>query len=1466
LLALLLVGLAAPAPALASSANSITVPFDHLTTGFELDGVHRDLPCESCHLNAVFRGTPRDCGTCHMKGSPYNATPKTMDHVPSSNNCGACHSTITFRPFVHFDHNEVLGGCVSCHNGTIAQGEGPTHPATSQQCAACHMVTTWNPPKTVDHTQIPLAVQGYCIVCHNGTQASGKPANHVVTTLECGDCHTTRTWLGANFDHAGITTGCYSCHNGTKAVGKSANHMPTSNVCESCHTTGIGTSTPSWAPSLFNHTQMAVNTCQTCHNGNVKISTGLVSGQPSNHVPPIPSAIDCGVCHGNNPSAETWTVLAASIPTLHSGLPVSNCLLCHAGESFAGVPSPYIPMSTSGVSPTHPTPLSPAHIPINAAAECSGCHAAAYLAGGFGPATAMSAAKHALVSTTCVTCHETGDSFYVGSGTPLQLRPADHLSSSDPRQASSDCSACHTTTDWNSTAMPAGHMPNPGNQACSVCHTSITTSYTVLATVAVLHTGISGNCGQCHGNYTTALTWFNNFTPKDAILAPNHIPYLSGTDCSSCHTANYVTGGYGPMNMTAAKHAFVPGACNTCHEAGLSFYMGGANPSLQGRPADHTTGQMVAPNDCSLCHTTANWNSTALPAGHMPNPANQACTVCHTNSPPDAALAPIATLHTGINSGCGLCHGGLSALTWYNNYTPKDGVLVPSHIPYNAGTDCSNCHTPNYASGGFGLMNMTSAKHTFVTTTCNTCHEAGLSFYMGSASPTLQGRPADHTSANQAAPNDCNLCHTTADWNSTVLPAGHMPNPAGQACSVCHKNVPPDSVLMPISNLHTAISSGCGQCHGGNTQLTFYNNNDNPLAAAALSPPHIPAFNGEDCSSCHTPNYKAGGFGPMNMTQATHSGVGSSCNPCHEAGLSFYMGLASPGLQGRPADHNSGQMVAPNDCKLCHTTANWNSTVMPAGHMPNPANQACSVCHKNVPPDSVLMPISNLHTGISSGCGQCHGGTSALTWYNNFTPKDGVLAPPHIPYLAGTDCSNCHAANYTAGGFGLMNMTQATHAYVVTTCVTCHEAGRSFYMGSASPALQGRPADHTQGQQVAPNDCSLCHTTANWNSNVMPAGHMPNPANQACSVCHLHSPPDATLATNAVLHTGISSGCLTCHGGPTGALTWYNNFTPKSAVLSPVHIPTSKTPCEDCHSPTTFTAFSGTTMSAAKHSLMFSYIGSTCDACHNKVTPALSFYGVSNLQTRPGDHSSGNKLTADCSQCHSPNNWGGGVQARVVASSRSSASTSTATAHAVAATTAAPLIAGARRDGPRAMGPGSIVLQARSAAAFSHTGIVGNCVGCHNGVTAIGKGPTHIASDQRCENCHTTLAWLPARFDHRSIAAVAPRCSSCHNAVQAVGKSINHVPTAADCSTCHGTLAWHPAQFSHSNVSGTCLSCHNGVIADGKTARHVATTLDCASCHSTSSWYARPTPATPAVRRSSGPVPPANRPRRDPDR
>jgi hypothetical protein len=431
-----------------------------------------------------------------------------------------------------------------------------------------------------------------------------------------------------------------------------------------------------------------------------------------------------------------------------------------------------------------------------------------------------------------------------------------------------------------------------------------------------------------------------------------------------------------------------------------------------------------------------------------------------------------------------------------------------------------------------------------------------------------------------------------------------------------------------------------------------------------------------------------------------------------------------------------------------------------------------------------------------------------------------------------------------------MNMTQAKHAFVPTTCDTCHEAGLSFYMGSASPALQGRPADHTSGQMVAPNDCSLCHTTANWNTTVLPAGHMPNPGNQACTVCHTAAPSNyATLATNSVLHTGITSGCITCHGPPTGALTFYNNFTPKSAVLSPVHIPTGSTPCQDCHTATVFSAFSATTMTSAKHTSMFAYIGSTCDACHNKVTPALSFYGVTNLQTRPSDHSSGSKLNNDCSSCHNPNNWDGGAQRRPTTTIATTTKPTTTTVTATTPVTATTAAVGAIRIVRAGMSP-----VASAPGGFSHLGVSGNCVSCHNGSTATGKGPTHISSNDRCENCHTTIAWLPARFDHRGVTA---SCLSCHNGVVTTGKAISHIPTSLDCSSCHGTIAWRPARFSHVGLAGTCQSCHNALSGFGKSLGHVPTTLDCGSCHTTVSWYPARAP-TPAMPRA--PAPAAQRP------
>jgi hypothetical protein len=417
-------------------------------------------------------------------------------------------------------------------------------------------------------------------------------------------------------------------------------------------------------------------------------------------------------------------------------------------------------------------------------------------------------------------------------------------------------------------------------------------------------------------------------------------------------------------------------------------------------------------------------------------------------------------------------------------------------------------------------------------------------------------------------------------------------------------------------------------------------------------------------------------------------------------------------------------------------------------------------------------------------------------------------------------------------------------------------------MGAASPTLQLRPSDHSSGTMLT-GDCSGCHTTANWNSTTMPSNHMPNPASQACSTCHTKSSTGdytkATLASNAILHTGISGGCITCHGAPNAAAPVYaNGFTPKAASgLSPVHIPTGATACQSCHSPSTFTTFSGTTMTSAKHTAMAAVIGGTCDQCHD--SPSLAFYGVTNLQHRPNGHHVGQ----DCSKCHGTSNWSDS-QVRKTAAAPATARTTVALvvrsgaarrnavnapaailglAAARAAGDLTPVVGAGRANTAPIAGATPTVttaplvtaapMAAAPSARVSHIGVTTNCASCHNGVLATGKSAAHIASNTACENCHTTLAWLPARFEHQGVTAA---CASCHNGVAAAGKPTRHIQTNQDCSACHGTLSWTAAQFNHVGVGAACRSCHNGITATGKQLGHVNTTLDCASCHSTLNW------------------------------
>jgi hypothetical protein len=242
--------------------------FDHLTTGYELQGAHRDLSCEYCHLQGVFRGTPRTCRGCHSIGSRINAIAKPTTHVSTSDECILCHSILDFAPIVRMDHTAALGSCFSCHNGTRAPGKNPGHIQSDNNCDACHTTNAFSPAR-MEHANLVARAAVSCRSCHSGVQAATLPLNHIPTSQECGACHGTLSWTPARLDHAGMTR-CQGCHNGGAATGKVVSHMTTSLDCSSCHRY------PVWSAVAFVHSSSAYPgdhasaTCIACHSSNTE--------------------------------------------------------------------------------------------------------------------------------------------------------------------------------------------------------------------------------------------------------------------------------------------------------------------------------------------------------------------------------------------------------------------------------------------------------------------------------------------------------------------------------------------------------------------------------------------------------------------------------------------------------------------------------------------------------------------------------------------------------------------------------------------------------------------------------------------------------------------------------------------------------------------------------------------------------------------------------------------------------------------------------------------------------------------------------------------------------------------------------------------------------------------------------------------------------------------------------------------
>jgi hypothetical protein len=408
-------------------AQMSTKNFDHVRTGFALTGIHSSQRCEQCHINGVFKGTPRDCASCHSMGSRLASENivKPQQHFPTQLSCETCHSTLSFSG-ARFNHMGVApNSCGTCHNGMTTSGKPAGHLMTTASCDTCHRTSAWVPSLKPDHSLFNATTN--CAGCHNGSTATGKPSNHIpfqvlsgVAIGNCATCHKSgyTTWVPGQFhNNVSVSMQCATCHlssmYGVTSKPATATHATITGFCESCHR-----STATWLSVQYTHAPanaVGTGTCDTCHNG----TTAL--GKPATHIPIPAGTAKCDSCHLGQ---VTFT---SPYKMNHTVVTAATCTSCHNGTYTS-----FGPVGAQAISSISN------HIPLaqllnGTTMDCKACHSSTT---SFVTETMNHNGSLGNGSGWCIGCHKTGTN-YLGS---MQKMSLTHQSS-----GKTDCSVsgCH---------------------------------------------------------------------------------------------------------------------------------------------------------------------------------------------------------------------------------------------------------------------------------------------------------------------------------------------------------------------------------------------------------------------------------------------------------------------------------------------------------------------------------------------------------------------------------------------------------------------------------------------------------------------------------------------------------------------------------------------------------------------------------------------------------------------------------------------------------------------------------------------------------------------------------------------------------------------------------------------------------------------------------------------------------------
>ena len=789
----------------AAQTDPAKAPFDHTKTGFVLKDVHKTLKCEQCHVDGIFKNTPKDCAGCHATGTRVGAKPKPLNHVPTmpaNAPCDTCHTSAANFLVRSFNHVGITGGCATCHNGqSLGMKSKPlTHFPTLLPCESCHTNTSTFLSWRMDHTGITTG----CSSCHGGPGGStypgvvSFPVLHIaIGTADCNSCHTNfSTFLGAAYPHDATTTGkCGNCHEGQLAGTVSINpatHIPNGYgiACDTCHTPTNTSNFTSFKGAAYHLTTVGSGPsatfpvlCSSCHNG-AYASQGA-QGVNTGHVGL--GSFDCATCHTDTNTVKYTSFLGATfnhVPSIYASFPA---------DTAPGTPARCDTCHVTGAGGARTMPA--LHVPYtvgNPAQDCNGCHTNA--------------------STQCASaagCASFLGAIWTHSGTYTTFPTA--------APASPACTSCHGSGVGGAKMKPATHIST--TQDCIVCHVASGTG-----------------CPNC----TTFLGAVFSHQPGIYSAFPAAAP--ATPTCGSCHLT-----GVGGAKTYSASHIATSLDCIACHSNAntqcpscVNFVTGGA--AYNHSPSPYATFPTTSPASplCSSCHNGS--TATGTNAGHMLIGATD-CSACHLSSPGcNLANAPCSSFlgavgaapHTVAFLGgktCVSCHDGLQAtgLSSDANHIPVAGIACDQCHPAYDGVSSINFGTTAVSVGMGGAVSKYAMNHTVLgAARCDSCHNGA---YVGQGIFGAVAKVSNHIPTTITGSLDCTTCHTTltganikivsgsADWLAEVMNhnGAQGMGAGGVYCVTCHLKgvtyLQSKSQLTSHNGASTAKDCSSSSCH-----------------------------------------------------------------------------------------------------------------------------------------------------------------------------------------------------------------------------------------------------------------------------------------------------------------------------------------------------------------------------------------------------------------------------------------------------------------------------------------------------------------------------------------------------------------------------------------------------------------------------------------------------------------------------